>query len=82
MEVTGTNAREQNQRQSVANQESTISKSDSVSISNFPQNATLLSDEEAETVLQETVDNIKSDSYSAMFVHSGLDASRVAALLA
>ncbi len=91
MEVTSSNANglsgiavlwEQNQRQTQATQEDTIKQEDSVRVSHFPQNATLLSDAESEVVLQETMDSIKSDPYEAMFVHSGLDASRVAALLA
>ncbi len=71
---------EQSPRQ--VSQDNAIQQQDSVRVSNFPQNATLLSDAEAETVLQETVHSITSDPYAAMHVHSGLDASRVAALIA
>ncbi len=61
---------------------STAMQEDSVSISNFSQRAMVLKDEEVEAVLQETVNSITNDPYSALHVHSGLDASRVAALLA
>ncbi len=43
---------------------------------------TLIADEDVEGVLNETVAMIAEDPYSALHVHSGLDASRVAALLA
>ncbi len=71
-----------NQSQTAQNQTSSTISEDSVRISNFPQDATLLSDDEATSVLNETVDTIKNDPHTAMFAHSGLDASRVAALLA
>ncbi len=91
MEITGSNASnvsamatlwEQGHRQAPVSQDSTIKQEDSVRISSFPQSATLLSDDEVDTVLQDTMNSITSEPHEAMFVHSGLDASRVAALLA
>ncbi len=73
---------EKGHRQTPLGQDEAIKQEDSVRISNFPQSATLLSDEEADVVLQETTDSIQNDPYNAMLAHSGLDASRVAALLA
>ena len=44
--------------------------------------ARLLDDSEVDAVLQSTVDMIGGDIFGAMSAHSGLDAGRVAALLA
>ncbi len=43
---------------------------------------TLLADEDVEAVMEQTMSMITEDPYAALHVHSGLDASRVAALLA
>lgn len=43
--------------------------------------ARLLDDSEVESTLASTLDMIGSDTYNALSVHGGLDASRVAALL-
>ncbi len=42
----------------------------------------LIADEDVDAVMQETMSMISADPYAALHVHSGLDASRVAALLA
>ncbi len=42
----------------------------------------LIADEDLDAVMQETTSMITADPYAALHVHSGLDASRVAALLA
>ncbi len=46
------------------------------------QEARLLDDEEAEVVFEETISMLGGDRNEALNVHSGLDAARVAALLA
>ncbi len=61
-------------------QEDTVRVSGAVSAN--LQEARLLSDEEAETVLEDTIGILGSDSGAALNVHEGLDAARVAALLA
>ncbi len=43
---------------------------------------TLIADEDVASVMEETVSMIAEDPYAAMHAHSGLDASRIAALLA
>lgn len=45
------------------------------------RHANILSDEEAETVFQDTIAMIGSDAANALSVHSGLTESRVFALL-
>ncbi len=56
---------------------------DSVQVNaNAHMEPTLIADEDVEAVMNETMNMIVEDPYSALHVHSGLDASRVAALLA
>ncbi len=57
---------------------------DSVHMSNNvnTQEPTLLLDEEVDAVMEETTYLITQDPYAALHAHEGLDASRVAALLA
>ena len=54
-------------------------KGDQVRLGTMP---TLLEDHEVQGVLDETMTMISNDTYAALHAHSGLDASRVAALLA
>ncbi len=42
---------------------------------------TLIADEDVDAVMDETISMIAHDPYAALHAHSGLDASRVAALL-
>ncbi len=55
---------------------------DHVNVSTSGHTPTLLEDHEVEAILQDTLETIGNDPYAALHVHSGLDASRVAALLA
>ncbi len=55
---------------------------DQVNLSASAQNPTLLEDHEVEGVLEDTMGMIGDDPYAALHVHGGLDAARVAALLA
>ncbi len=55
---------------------------DSVHMRTANMEPMLIADEDVESVLQETTQMISDDPYAALHVHSGLDAARVAALLA
>ncbi len=55
---------------------------DSVQTRQASKEPTLIPDEDVDRVLAETIQYIFDDPYAALHVHSGLDASRVAALLA
>ncbi len=58
-------------------------QSDSVNVNTIGNvQPTLLADEDVEAVMEETLSMIAEDPYAALHVHSGLDAARVAALLA
>ncbi len=55
---------------------------DSVQMRAASMEPTLIADEDVDSVLEQTTQMISDDPYAALHVHSGLDASRVAALLA
>ncbi len=63
-----------------------INSIDSVHVSSgapaYAHEPTLLQDEDVDGVMQDTMHLITEDPYAALHVHEGLDASRVAALLA
>ncbi len=71
-----------NQNNITSTQQAAQGREDSVQVNNNVHRATLLKDEDVDSVLNATTDSIASDPYSAMYAHSGLDAARVAALLA
>ena len=54
-----------------------VAPQDIVNLSSLPD----MTDEEVESLMQETIQMIGSDAIGALSVHSGLDANRVFALL-
>ncbi len=66
-----------------AQQAESYMQNDSVVVSSTAYaEPTLIADEDVDAVMDETLSMIADDPYAALHAHSGLDASRVAALLA
>ncbi len=77
---------EVNRSEARSEENANYSQGDSVHMSNAAPvsgyEPTLLEDDEVDGVMQETMYLITEDPYAALHAHDGLDASRVAALLA